>query len=461
MPGRQQTFDLVPTTLVNYNGPTRAMTSKQAKKAHRQRNAGPKISRAEQARLDKQEIDRQNKEYERERTAARAKVARERKAEKAQAQKEERKRRGLPEPSKFVRASQPMISGFVKRVSKRSREAMETVEEEEEESDGTVFEQYDAEPPSKRRLYDESEDDFGEFPSLSQSFLPMLDNIGPSTSKKDEVKKYEGSVEGLGEDADYISAKGAIAIDQSQQSEDELAVADMVAIQLLLEAAEAATRAADTLSRPAMKELSANIRLPAPPANIAKSITFAPTPPRPRKAPVMTAMHEFLPSATQLYIENNLDDFLPSPSQELRELLGDIDDDDLPSNTQIAKELNSIEAIHEDAFVNICTQDLIMSSQELLELVTPSRPPQHAGSTKPLLQPTLPKPKRLFFEEKEEDLVHAAIHESKTEVLLKKQVVPSKGSSVQPSRSLRRVPSTVTDYGEDEIDDEDLLGLVD
>jgi hypothetical protein len=113
MPGRQQTFDLVPATLVRATTPKPPMTSKAAKKAYLKANRVPRLSRAEQRRLEAEELAQQKAEYEKERNAARAKAAREKKVQNKKEKKGARKKMGLPEPSKFVRPSQPTISRFV------------------------------------------------------------------------------------------------------------------------------------------------------------------------------------------------------------------------------------------------------------------------------------------------------------------------------------------------------------
>ena len=86
------------------------------------------------------------------------------------------------------------------------------------------------------------------------------------------------------------------------------------------------------------------------------------------------------PSATQAFLESHMDDFFPSPSQQARELLDDITEYDLPSNTQVMRELSPDTDIldKEMPFAElICTQDL-MSSQEIQELETPCPPSQKA-----------------------------------------------------------------------------------
>ncbi|KFZ12442.1 hypothetical protein V501_04232 [Pseudogymnoascus sp. VKM F-4519 (FW-2642)] len=131
-----------------------------------------------------------------------------------------------------------------------------------------------------------------------------------------------------------------------------------------------------------------------------------------------------LPTSTQLYLADHLDDFFPSPSQELQELLEDIEDDDIPSNTQVAREIgrDSVVArpilvepaqpILGDDFPWMSSRELMFSSQELRELESPSKvSPVPAPPPTPWDVRRARKPR--FFVEKEEDLFAAAIHESK------------------------------------------------
>lgn len=149
MPPVQKTFELVPTSLARPVARP-PMTSKAAKKAYQKANNGGKITRAEQRRRDAEVLERLRKENEKERTAAKAKVAREKKAAKAAEEKLERKRRGVPEPRKGVRASQPTISLFVKGGNsvgfvngKRGWQDVENAEDEDDMDDVT-------EPPMKK-----------------------------------------------------------------------------------------------------------------------------------------------------------------------------------------------------------------------------------------------------------------------------------------------------------------------
>lgn len=112
----QQTFTLIPEAraraAATNNVPPRPMTSKQVKKAHKQANKQPKLSRAEQRRLELAEQERIRKELEKDRQAARARAARERKRQKEEAQKEAKRKSGKPLVD--VRPSQDTISRFVR-----------------------------------------------------------------------------------------------------------------------------------------------------------------------------------------------------------------------------------------------------------------------------------------------------------------------------------------------------------
>ena len=137
----QSTFTLIPERCAApNNAATRPMTSKQIKKAHKAANKQPKLSRAEQRKLELAEQERIRKELEKERTAARARAARERKKAKEEAKKEEKRRKGKPLID--VRPSQDTISRFVRgNGTGKKRDAggldvgrMKVVEEEQDET---------------------------------------------------------------------------------------------------------------------------------------------------------------------------------------------------------------------------------------------------------------------------------------------------------------------------------------
>jgi hypothetical protein len=486
MAGRQQTFELIPTTLVKSTGQKPPMTSKAAKKAHQKANQGPRISRAEQRRLQAEELARQKQEDERERNARKAKAARERRAQMEQAQRDARKKMGLPEPNKFVRASQPTISRFVINGAKRSWQEMHEVAEEPE---SPIYEQENGNclPTERAAVGDTSEEDFGGFPSFSQSDLPgLVDGIdGPTKPSKEQ---NEGSQE--------LPQRRAAVDEDEYTLDDEQVVAEMMTAQLLSEAAEATSRLDDPqssrkssspsnsisvfvdrentlhigtleqrgqtpvgISRRALEERSTNMP---PPAIVTMAKCFAPLSPKPSNTALATIQTNMPPSATQVFLENHLADFFPSPSQEIQELLEEVDD--LPTNTQITRELNPDKHIDEDSFVGMfSSQDFILSSEDILEITSPSRAPRKRGDEclPAQLQPATVEKAR-FFEEKEEDLLHAAIHESiVTAEQETKQKVPIQKPSRPTKRTLQRIQSTATDYGDEEFSAcvKDLLAL--
>ncbi|KAG0651557.1 hypothetical protein D0Z07_1851 [Hyphodiscus hymeniophilus] len=577
MMGRQRTFDLVPTSLMVSNGPKPPMTSKQAKKAHQLATRGPTISKAEQRRQAAEELARQKKEYERERASAKAKAVREKKAAREQAEREERKRLGVPEPSKFVRASQPTISRFVNKGNKRTWR-VDTVDEVEESDTSTVRDdKHDVNPehPAKKAKTEaDSEDEYGGFPSFTQSELGVVpeENDSPVPSKSEQEERLTldttlRNLDQLGTKVGSAPRRRQAEVLRAEKNNDEPGwesmedIDDMAATQLLSEAAAAVTspqqpeptivqvvpcpipprsvtaskpcpsilrvrspyanskngttskqfptirssvsgsehpnlNASVVLSeRPALQGLAVNIPMPPPPvpvpSKVKRAISFAPSPPihrSPLRIPSRSLPQPDLPpSATQAFLEDHLDDFFPSPSQEIRELLEDIDD--LPTNTQIARELEpdlpTRKPPEVDSFDDlICTQDFILSSQDILEITTPCPPalkPKRSiesprSTPTPIAKPAPRQPKGRFFQEKDEDLLHAAIHESKAllreqeqrdskrraaaRVQESKMIAPNRedrGPAIdiagRSKRTFQRTVSNATDYGEDEFHD--------
>lgn len=139
MAPRQKTFELVPNAPQGLRGLAQhqqqqkqeseqpvyskpPMTTKQAKKLHRQANKGPKLSKAEQRRIELMEQDRIRKEFEKERQQARARTARERKKAKEEKERSERRKKGLPMVD--VHPSQDVISRFIKRDVGQKRDSI-------------------------------------------------------------------------------------------------------------------------------------------------------------------------------------------------------------------------------------------------------------------------------------------------------------------------------------------------
>ncbi|EGO57275.1 hypothetical protein NEUTE1DRAFT_80781 [Neurospora tetrasperma FGSC 2508] len=118
---RQNTFTVVPNPLgmqgliSRDNAPAskpQAMTSKQAKKLYKQATKQPRLSKAEQRRLELEEQERIRKELDKQKSANKARIAREKKKAKELAEIQARKKKGLPLVD--VHPSQDTISRFVR-----------------------------------------------------------------------------------------------------------------------------------------------------------------------------------------------------------------------------------------------------------------------------------------------------------------------------------------------------------
>ncbi|PBP25746.1 hypothetical protein BUE80_DR003352 [Diplocarpon rosae] len=540
--GGQRTFELIPTTLVKHNGVRRPMTSKAAKKAYQQANRGDKVSRAEQRRRDAAELEQQKKEYEKERAAARARAARDKKTAKANAEKEARKKMGLPEPSRFVRASQPTISRFVRSDSKGKRSWREEENAGEDADQSMSGTEKDAvEPPAKRRatMEDDSEDEFGDFPSLSQT--DILEKIDSSIQNSDcaVFNPHSPDSETIAcskREPQPRKASQELPAKMSIQCslDDPEVVDEMANTQLLSDLAEAVAKSdpvgppvmhppecqrqsesydkastssspkfsagacskacirtnpksglsslaglksiepAQTLqhvsshnnaafdtcpaANPSLQESSTDMPPPCLPVKVARSVSFAPRPQSSffafNENMDSRARPDALPTSTQAFLETHLDEFFPSPTQEVRELLDDVDD--YPSNTQIAQEPRPKMDVQISTFDDlICTQDFHLSPADLAEIDTPSREPSKppvgpTGSCIPRLES---RDKRRFFEEKDEDMLHAAIQESKALT-----VQETTGASKEATW-LGRYESDSTDYGDLDLDSGDIPHL--
>ncbi|KAK4154917.1 hypothetical protein C8A00DRAFT_14001 [Chaetomidium leptoderma] len=150
MAPRQNTFTLVPNPLGMQglmsrpaNGPESKppMTSKQAQKLYKQANRGPRLSKAEQRRFEREEQDRIRRELDKDKQANKARILREKKKAREQQALDEKRRKGLPLVT--VQPSQDTISRFVrgngvgkKRDVAGTKVDLPVVEEQEEKAQG-------------------------------------------------------------------------------------------------------------------------------------------------------------------------------------------------------------------------------------------------------------------------------------------------------------------------------------
>lgn len=163
-PRHQHTFTLVPNPLGMQGLVARSaaldrddaphskppMTSKQAQKLYREATRGPRLSKAEQRRIEREEQERIRRELEKDRQANKARVLREKKKTKEREAAEEKRRRGLPLVT--VRPSQGTIEGFVRGAGrKREAGAGAGAKERSETPEVVAAEKGDGGRESKRR----------------------------------------------------------------------------------------------------------------------------------------------------------------------------------------------------------------------------------------------------------------------------------------------------------------------
>ncbi|EOO02872.1 hypothetical protein UCRPA7_1605 [Phaeoacremonium minimum UCRPA7] len=210
MPPVQKTFDLIPNILGSGLGrpglahdaaphgpPAKPpMTSKQAKKLYKQANKAPKLSKAEQRRIELMEQDRIRKELEKEKAQARTRVARDRKKAKEEAQREAKKRKGLPLVD--VRPSQDTIARFVRGngtskkrdstgVELQPQSCLRTVDEGEEANDPPDKENEEPRPSPESRQPSNSLGPIA-VPAVSEQSLDMMKSQnGASTVLEDAM----------------------------------------------------------------------------------------------------------------------------------------------------------------------------------------------------------------------------------------------------------------------------------
>jgi hypothetical protein len=578
MPLEQRTFAVVPPPGMPSKGPRPPMTSKQAKKLYKQ--ATPKVTRAEQRRIEAEELERIKWGHEKERAAERSKAAREKKQKKANEAREMRRKMRLPEPSRWVRASQPTIMRFVNVEAGAKRTRDDINDETEGDIEGGIKDADDerladhghspeGESIAKRvaLAQPETDEEFGPFPLSSQSDFPKL----LDTEDRVEEHKHDDSNNGKATES-FQSSRTVQAASQkstnnasprygqyapsSAESLEALSNAELDTTIVENQFLAAPSKVCSTSQRAIYPELATETSpRPAESGKILKgrkySVTIAhntdwrcqkvdmgfrvplgevknmPPPSVPAKSkPVASPSKNGIqpdmglyqssaapPSTALAFLEANLDMFLPSPSQQVRELLEDIDD--IPSNSQVAREIGAengrgtatlgnlpsqssislppakslqsartlrsatarqsatstrptkpfrpamskIQLENDDLGLEfLSSQDLEISSEDLRDINTPSgaATPQltqngsQGGSSFKVATCTLPrKTKPRFFEEKEEDLLHAAIHES----LRAAEQKHPKPSQRRSQRSQRRVSPTKSEFGDEDFEE--------
>ncbi|RMJ11324.1 hypothetical protein BHE90_009703 [Fusarium euwallaceae] len=418
------------------------MTSKQAQKAYKAANKGPKLTRAEIWKQEKAEQERIRKEFEKEKAAAKAKIAREKKKEKELAEKAEKRKKGLPLVN--VRPSQETITWFArgngstkKRDAKGKDVKANTIEEETDPTETTAADKTDEEPqpPIKKvRTLESVQEDEQDTPG-----------VGVGATAKDELQRPSPSPRGQdiqGAEEELMEDRGGVPVSNNSQhildqprreenildTEDELDAdfEEELALELLEDLEAAADKGCD--QKPANKDESMHESVPetkvgtldqlagtgVPPANRYEedlglhrpnppSVTFikpalpkqrerppaSPSPSPPRQAP---------PMSTQAILVN-FDDFFPSSSQQAREL--EEDDDIIPSAP-------ALPAIVEE------------EEEEVPDEPEKPADPDPLPSLGPLSDSPSPPPRRFFTSSGSHEQMSLALHRSRRTAALEK-----------------------------------------
>ncbi|CAG7556259.1 unnamed protein product [Fusarium equiseti] len=380
----QRTFTLIPKFPGRDESPDkpppRPMTSKQVRNAYKAANKGPKLTRAEQWKLEKAEQERIKKEFEREKAAAKAKVARDKKKEKELAEKKEKQKKRLPLVN--VRPSQETISWFVRgngSTKKRDAQGKEvekadatTNEDNDRMDETTSANDHEMEQPATKLQKldviqeDEDEEEF-DFGDVGMETRPQIQPPTSPESPRIEAAPQEGPKE----DNMAGITKQVTAVVEPQPPppprhlipeielegmddeldedfEEDLALGILEDIEAAMEAPKPNTSHAPEIApEPLPKPDSVvpappvdNIKTPAPnryAEDLGLHRPASPTfvkPPFPKdytrheEARSSSPPHQEPPMSTQTILYN-LDDFFPSSSQQARELEEDLDDDDL------------------------------------------------------------------------------------------------------------------------------------
>lgn len=241
MAPKQKTFELIPTT-VGLQGlgqhPSAPMskppmTTKQAKKAYRKANKGPKLSKAEQRRIELMEQDRIRKEFEKERNQARARTARERKKAKQDKEKEDRKRRGLPLVD--VHPSQDTIARFIRAPKTLPNPILEATKEEDAESATESESAFDADEPEQKKG-DGIGDDHSDDQEVDKENLdPVQDSQERGAKRQRLSQDKSGSIGGSQHFADPVAKTARAIASESVSRATSVDIDDPINLDLLQE----------------------------------------------------------------------------------------------------------------------------------------------------------------------------------------------------------------------------------
>ncbi|KAK1726304.1 uncharacterized protein BDZ83DRAFT_574617 [Colletotrichum acutatum] len=449
MAPQQNTFAVIPDAPGRVGGPANRppMTSKQAQKLYKQANKEPKRSKAEQRKWEKEKQEEIRKELEKERAAVKAKAARERKKAKEEEARENRRRAG--QPLFDCRPSQDTIARFVRGngTHKKRDSSGEPIPKPETASAALA----DIEPDtlastaaSKPPLQIESSEETK--PSIASMAPPprptQITKSAMSPAQGATTSERQPSAEGV---APKPTDKDAL----TRQLLKPLFTAPEKAPALMASMGPPPRPAVKAKSRPFMMpkaalpthqpprhkifkqkpspqpsvQLKTEVSLPKelsyPKSALPKSSTAIPSPPVPSQKPRIEAVGDKAPTdisiptiapspgvqskqmlppprpsisqmpppSTQAIVQDCFDDFFPTASQLAVELEEDFDGKHTMPRAVFGPKSNTHGAI---AAAHSTPLDLMMSSQEVLDIESPAKAMTQLSSGGPVTNPASP-----------------------------------------------------------------------
>ncbi|KAI8185781.1 hypothetical protein KHU50_001579 [Colletotrichum sp. SAR 10_65] len=338
------------------------MTSKQAQKLYKQANKVPRRSKAEQRKWEKERQEEIKKELERERAAVKAKQARDRKKAKEEEARENRRRQG--QPLVDCRPSQDTIARFAPSPQELSPQRP---------------------PPSTQAIIQDCFDDF--FPTASQLALELEDDEPDENSQafaQSSLKEYESPR--------FTSLENSLPERTQWRVPARPVISDMASHQAKKPRTEGGVEShkSSRNSRPTAKPSSARFTSVhhTPQAELPTTAKFQTPDPKQRGNQRYTEKpNRGLPGRAPFARPAPTK---PTPFREYGQTTKPTRNDHLhrtpitPKPRGILQEISrnripqpkppaAAKPVFDDFFPLICTQDLMMSSQEVLEIESPAK----------------------------------------------------------------------------------------
>lgn len=299
------------------------MTTKQAKKLYQQKSKGPKLSKAEQRRIDLMEQDRIRKEFEKEKAQARARTVRDKKKAKEDKERDERRKRGLPLTE--AHPSQDTISRFIRKLgfganpqlpaSDNKNAHLETVQEAGSESATEAESDADAcnKPNQERGRYHGRDQDVSVPRKENKEPTDSLEDFAANAAKRRKLNHTDrnqnlldrmihipsqrsiGAVARLAQDTNMQSWSRPSSIDADDPA-TEVMLEDQLIADVELASSKTATKSSPNRQSPAREPLRSRVQPPSP-ASVAPRAPLPLPPPQPARRQSRPQPPKFRPPA--------------------------------------------------------------------------------------------------------------------------------------------------------------------